>query len=69
MDSHLEVFSLLKLLKILGNFCFSEQVFHRKQPLGAPEQCQILFLTYYLQVGKPKHSRRMIEIETNRPFV
>ena len=26
-----------KLLKILGNFCFSEQIFHRKQSLGAHE--------------------------------
>ena len=25
-----------KLWKILGNFCFSEQLFHRKQSLGAP---------------------------------
>ena len=24
--------------KILGKFCFSEQIFHRKQSLGAPEK-------------------------------
>ena len=30
-------FAFLKLLKFLGNFCFSEQIFHRKQLLGAPD--------------------------------
>ena len=28
--------AFLKLQKILGNFCFSEQIFYRKQSLGAP---------------------------------
>ena len=30
--------AFLKLQKILGNFCFSKQIFHRKQSLGAPEK-------------------------------
>ena len=29
--------AFLKLQKILGNFCFSEQIFYRKQSLGAPD--------------------------------
>ena len=29
--------AFLKLQQIVGNFCFSEQIFHRKQSLGAPE--------------------------------
>ena len=29
--------AFLKLLKILGNFCFSEEIFHRKQSLGTHE--------------------------------
>ena len=33
---HLEI-SALKLQKILGNICFSEQIFYKKQPLGSPE--------------------------------
>ena len=28
--------AVLKLWKILGNFYFSEQIFYRKQSLGAP---------------------------------
>ena len=30
--------AVLKQKKIPGNICFSEQIFHRKQLLGAPEQ-------------------------------
>ena len=36
---HLEIFScpqVLNIEKILGNICFSEQIFYRKQSLGAP---------------------------------
>ena len=29
--------AVLKKLNILGNICFSEQVFYRKQSLGAPD--------------------------------
>ena len=29
--------AVLKQYKILGNICFSEQTFYRKQSLGAPE--------------------------------
>ena len=29
--------AFLKLQKIVGNYCFSEQIFHRKQSLGAPK--------------------------------
>ena len=28
--------AVIKLKKILGNICFSEQIFYRKQSLGAP---------------------------------
>ena len=28
---------VFKQKKILGNICFSEQIFHRKQSLGGPE--------------------------------
>ena len=28
--------AVLKQKKILGNICFSEQIFYRKQSLGAP---------------------------------
>ena len=31
--------AFLELQKILGNFCFSEQIFYRKQSLGAPDCC------------------------------
>ena len=30
--------AVLKLQKILGNICFSEQIFYKKQSLGAPEK-------------------------------
>ena len=30
--------AVLKKKKILGNVCFSEQIFYRKQSLGAPEE-------------------------------
>ena len=30
--------AVLKQKKIPGNICFSEQIFHRKQSLDAPEQ-------------------------------
>ena len=30
--------AVLKQKKIPGNICFSKQIFHRKQFLGAPEQ-------------------------------
>lgn len=45
-DGHLEIFILaaLKLQKILGNICLSEQVFHRKQPLGARDTTPCLFV-------------------------
>ena len=29
--------AVLKQKKILGNICFSEQIFYRKQSLGAPD--------------------------------
>ena len=34
------VLAILEYEKILGNICFSEQIFHRKQSLGAPVQFQ-----------------------------
>ena len=30
--------AVLKLWKIVGNICFSEQIFYRKQSLGAPDR-------------------------------
>ena len=38
----LKVLAFLDLQKILGNFCFSEQIFHRKQSLGVPDFFYIL---------------------------
>ena len=34
--------TFLKLQKTLSNFCFSEQIFHRKPSLGAPVFCRSL---------------------------
>ena len=34
--------AFLKLQKILGNFCFSEQTFYRKQSLGAPDLLKLM---------------------------
>ena len=34
------VLTILEYEKILGNICFSEQIFHRKQSLGAPVSVQ-----------------------------
>ena len=36
-NGHLEIFSLLQVLEILGNTCFFEQIFYRKQSLGAAQ--------------------------------
>ena len=33
-------FAVLKLDKILGNICVSEQIFYRKQSFGAPEKVE-----------------------------
>ena len=38
----LKVLAFLDLQNILGNFCFSEQIFHRKQSLGVPDFFYIL---------------------------
>ena len=40
--------AVLKQKKILGNICFSEQIFYRKQSLGAPVYSNLLvtFLTF-----------------------
>ena len=35
-----KVLAILEYEKILGNICFSEQIFHRKQSLGAPVSVQ-----------------------------
>ena len=40
----LKFFAVLKQKKILGNICFSEQIFYRKQSLGAPS------ITYFLNI-------------------
>ena len=36
-NGHLEIVSLPQVIKILGHTCFSEQIFYRKQSLGAPD--------------------------------
>ena len=36
-DVHLEICIVLKQKEFLGNICFSEQIFYRKQSLGAPD--------------------------------
>ena len=36
-NGHLEIFSCPQEKKILGNICFSEQIFYRKQSAGVPE--------------------------------
>ena len=36
-NGHLEIFSLLQAIENSRHFCFSEQIFHRKQSLSAPE--------------------------------
>ena len=38
----MKVLAFLNLQKILGNVCFSEQIFHRKQSLGVPDFFYIL---------------------------
>ena len=48
---HLGVFSLLKLYKILGNFCFSEPIFHRKQPLGRERKPNFFGIENTMQRG------------------
>ena len=35
-------FAVLKLDKILGNICVSEQIFYRKQSFGAPEKVVVV---------------------------
>ena len=35
-------FAVLKLDKILGNICVSEQIFYRKQSFGAPEKVAVV---------------------------
>ena len=42
--------AILKSKKILGNICFSEQIFYRKQSLGVP--VNVLFLIYKDKSGK-----------------
>ena len=37
-NGHLEIFSRPQVIK-KGNVCFSEQIFYRKQSLGAPVEC------------------------------
>ena len=32
--------AMFEQYKILGNICFCEQIFYRKQSLGAPEPCK-----------------------------
>ena len=39
---NVEIFSYPRAKKILGNICFSQQIFHRKQSLGAPV-CSLVF--------------------------
>ena len=38
------ILAALKLQKILGNICFSEQVFYRKRSLGARDTTPCLFV-------------------------
>ena len=40
--------AVLKQKKILGNICFSERIFYRKQSLGAPAKC-LLMRVFVLQ--------------------
>ena len=49
---------VLKLQNILGNFCFSEQIFYRKQSLGAPE-----YWPYYSCLNLREISRSISEKE------
>ena len=39
--------AFLSLQKILGNFCFSEQIFQRKQSFGAPQITYTFFFVIY----------------------
>ena len=36
-DVHLEICTVPKQKEFLGNICFSEQIFYRKQSLGVPD--------------------------------
>ena len=47
--------AMLKLQKILGNICFSEQIFCRKQSLGAPD----LFVALQLICALNKQNRQL----------
>ena len=38
--------AVLKYQKILRNICFSEQIFYRKQSLGAPELSPLIDLVF-----------------------
>ena len=46
-----EFLAFLKLQKILGNFCFSKQIFYRKESLGAPEVTKLIQVTLLCMVS------------------
>ena len=37
-NTYLEIFSRILVIEIPGSICFSEQIFYRKQSLGAPDK-------------------------------
>ena len=47
-NGHLEIFSRPQYQKVLGDICFSEQIFHRKQSLGAPNKPLKPVITYII---------------------
>ena len=50
---------MLKLQKILGNICFSEQIFYRKQSLGAPVKCGQPLVSWHVFKKWPWVSHRL----------
>ena len=52
--------AVLKQKKILGNICFSEQIFYRKQSLGAP----VLFMcTVFREVFSAPVARSLLGLK------
>ena len=58
---------MLKLQKILGNICFSEQIFCRKQSLGAPDLFVALQLICALNKQNRQLRRRSLCTDTPTP--
>ena len=61
MESSIYKFlAVLKQKKILGNICFSEQIFYRKQSLGAP----VLFMcTVFREVFSAPVARSLLGLK------